>query len=108
MEREIIITDIHPDDSRFDNKDEYIGKSCAIDNLPEWNHGDLLGWYHGDVNIGGENYVFHGIKYRTVDRIAKLENEIDSLKDRVSDLAELIIKQTEINKTVADILGAYS
>ena len=37
-------------------------------------------------------------------RIGKLEIEVEALKERVKSLNDLIIRQTEINKTMLEVL----
>ena len=40
-------------------------------------------------------------------KIAKLEKDVADLKDKVIDLSELIVKQTKINESVAELLKSY-
>ena len=71
--------------------------NCKLDRIFE----NCIMWQEND---NGCTFCEH---YRFNPENKKLKNRVKELEQTVSDLSELIIKQTEINRTVSKILKDY-
>jgi hypothetical protein len=93
MKKLIEITEIHPEDEFYSDRDLYIGKQGFIE--PEyidmWGHvHPTAGFSHGDVRLNDGTVSFFAFKYKIIEDTQDKKNVISSLIEIRSLLDKLI------------------